>query len=163
VPCLSHVLIVLGGGLQIAGVAWAVVEVGKIRRSLVALRKAGQEIAKEIRSILDASPPGRDIRVAVHDSFTLTDSATVEKIPAAGPTLEQRVELLEAEIRSLAQQATDARQQAHSEARRTRELIDAQEKQRRESQASAERLQRRIAPLLVIGLALSVVGSVVPC
>jgi hypothetical protein len=170
-------LIVLGGVMQIVGVIWAVLEVEKIRQSLIAVRKVGQEIAAEIRSVLKGPPERRDATVhavtargSAHAGGRIVESNVV----GPPPTLDERVERLEVEIRRLDEQAMKDRENLRAEAQRAREhadaidrelreLIEAQEQQRRESQQTAERLQRRIAPLLVTGLILSAVGSVVQC
>lgn len=175
-PCLSHVLIVLGGVFQIAGVAWAVMEVEKIRRSLIALRKVGQEIAAEIRAMLGAADePTEEAASKTFEPFSLDFGGKVSiEAPPQLETLEERVAYLETRLtnlskrtwqdkKNLEKQVKRATERADAIDRELRELIDAQEEQRRESQASARRLQGRIAPLVVIGLALSVLGSVVPC
>jgi outer membrane murein-binding lipoprotein Lpp len=178
VPCLAHVLIVVGGVLQIIGVGWAVIEVGKIRRSIAALRAAGRAIASEIRATLQRQAEEQIIGrgEAVLGSVSLSGSGSISASGTVGPppTLEQRIERMESEVQRLDTQAeTDreamrvatARAREHADAidREIRQLIDAQERQRRESEETARRLQRRIAPLLILGLALSVVGSVIPC
>ena len=176
-PCLAHLLVVVGGVFQIVGVAWAVVEVKKVRRSLAELRKVAQEIAAEIRSLLHP-PPERQHAVnlagVISSSGGGMGNLTVTGTVGPPPTLQERVERTEAEIRRLDEQATADRQEMRAEAKRAkehadaieremRELIEAQERQRREAQEAAQRLQRRIAPMLIGGLAISIVGSVIPC
>jgi|GEM_PF-3163660 chromosome segregation ATPase len=175
-PCLSDALVVVGGAMQIAGVAWAVFEIERIRRSWRALRKVGHEIAAEIQAMLrppdeasEASPSSK------WEPYTLTARSEFAIETRTQPdTLDERIARLETRVTELSKgvQADRKRVEArikrvteHADAidRELRELMDAQERQRRESQSSADRLQRRIAPLLVTGLALSVVGSVTPC
>jgi hypothetical protein len=188
-PCLAHVLTVLGGLAEIAGLSLVVVEIIKVQRreipehqvwvvrSLAAMRRAGQGIADEVGRLLRGEPERRDATVhvaALRGSATASGSATGTLTVGPPPTLPERVERLEAEIRRLEEQAAADRQEMRAEAREAKsrteaaareieELIDERDRQRREGVRDALSLQWIGTSLFIVGVGLSVWGNLAPC
>lgn len=189
VPCLGHVLTVVGGLTEIGGLALVVVEIVKVQRreipehrgwvvrSLAAMREAGSVLAVEVARMLRRQPRRRDVTIdAGPASISVSAGGAVVTTGKAGPapTLRQRIERLEREIRRLDGQSANDRQEMRDEAKRAREhaegidheiraMIEERDRQRRQGFRDALALQWIGTGAFMLGVGLSVAGNLVPC
>jgi hypothetical protein len=186
---LANVLTVLGGLAEISGLALVIAEIVKVQRreipehrgwvvrSLAAMRRAGDALADEVRRLLLRRPEPQDATVhvaAMRGSATGGGSVTGTVTVGSAPTLAQRVERLEAEIRRLDEQAIADRQEMRTEARNAktraervdheiRAMIDERDRMRREGVRDALTLQWSGTILFIVGVALGVWGNLATC
>jgi hypothetical protein len=183
------VLTVLGGVAEIFGLALVITEIVKVQRreipehrgwvvrSLAATRRAGDALAHEVRRLLRRGPEPQDATVhiaALRGSATGRGSVTGTLTVGSAPTLAQRVERLEAEIRRLEEQAATDRDAMRAEAREAksrtdtvdreiRAMIEDRDRQRREGVRDALTLQWSGTILFMLGVALGVWGNLASC
>jgi hypothetical protein len=174
--CLSHLLTVAGGVAEVGGLGLVIAEISKVqrrefpehrgwvKRSLAWLRRlTGQKRSHTVHLAGSASARGNARGV-----LSVSGSA------GPPPTLEQRVERLEADLRSHAEQAVkdrgemhravrDANERIDKAARELRELIEQREDERREGLADSLLLQKIGTAAFIVGVGLSVWGNLVPC
>jgi hypothetical protein len=173
VPCLAHVLTIVGGLAEIGGLALVVVEIikvqrrefpqhrGWVRRALGWLRRLGRK--PETRYVTGA--------VSLAAVTSAGAGAVVEKPPQTLADRVKRLERLLDELRQLGQQDKAELRQEIAQARETSEAqvaelraaVEKRDQERRDGLSDALLLQKVGVVAFIVGVGLSVWGNLLPC
>jgi hypothetical protein len=173
-PCLAHVLTVLGGLAEIGGLLLVIVEIvkvqqrefpqhrGWVRRTLAWMRRVFRK------------PPAQTVHVTGIGSAEAFGNVSLEVTRGPATTLEGRVERVDKQIEDfkrkqredkaeVERRIAEAGRRADETADELRKLIAQRDEERRKGLADALLLQKIGVAAFIVGVGLSVWGNLAPC
>ena len=175
VPCLSHVLTVLGGVAEIGGLVLVIVEIAKVQRREFPEHRGWVKRALEWLRRLGRKPSPRyvDLQGAVEASGALSlrvirgdpgeDAPTNHRINWLKQQLEDIRQLGQQDKAELHREIAVVREAVAGEVAELRAAVQQREDERREGLSDALLLQKIGVAAFIVGVGLSVWGNLMPC